>query len=52
MTITITPPHPHKHQPYCPKFLDFFFSRVKRNDTGPHPEYPFVSPVRCAFWDC
>jgi hypothetical protein len=26
------------------KFLDFFFSRLKPNDTGLHDEYPFVSP--------
>lgn len=26
------------------KFLDFFFRRLKKNDTGRHPEYPYVSP--------
>ena len=28
----------------APKFLRFFFSHVKPNDTGKHEEYPFVSP--------
>jgi hypothetical protein len=26
------------------KFLDFFFSQIKPNDTGMHLDYPFVSP--------
>lgn len=26
------------------KFLNFFFSRLKINDTGDHPDYDFVSP--------
>jgi len=25
-------------------FLDFFYERLKQNDTGVHAEYPFVSP--------
>lgn len=25
-------------------FLDFFFRRLKINDTGHHPEYPYISP--------
>ncbi|MBL8018314.1 MAG: DUF4505 family protein [Leptospirales bacterium] len=27
-----------------PAFLDFFFARLKSNDTGSHPEYPYLSP--------
>lgn len=26
------------------KFLNFFFKRLKKNDTGIHEDYPFVSP--------
>ncbi|EKU22542.1 hypothetical protein NGA_0443110, partial [Nannochloropsis gaditana CCMP526] len=26
------------------KFLNFFFRQIRRNDTGLHPSYPFVSP--------
>ena len=28
----------------APQLLKFFFARIKRNDTGFHPEYLFVSP--------
>jgi len=27
-----------------PGFVDFFFRRLRRNDTGRHPSHPFVSP--------
>lgn len=27
-----------------PKFLKFFFSQLKANTTGRHPEYPYMSP--------
>ncbi|MCE9597804.1 MAG: DUF4505 family protein [Spirochaetia bacterium] len=27
-----------------PGFLDFFYTRLKPNDTGLHPEFPFLSP--------
>ena len=26
------------------KFLDFFFKRLKPNDTGENPDYPYISP--------
>lgn len=26
------------------KFLNFFFKRVTKNDTGSHTDYPFISP--------
>lgn len=27
-----------------PAFLDFFFARLKSNDTGRHPDHPYLSP--------
>ena len=27
-----------------PRFLDFFFKRLRKNDTGRFPEHPFLSP--------
>lgn len=34
-----------RHRPSCllTQFLDFFFTRIKINDTGFHPSYPFIS---------
>lgn len=26
-----------------PSFLDFFISRIRKNETGVHPEFPYVS---------
>lgn len=28
----------------APRFLDFFFERLRANDTGRFPDYPFLSP--------
>lgn len=36
--------HPYTSKSPRQQFLDFFFSQVRRNDTGLHPTYPFVSP--------
>ncbi|EKR63938.1 hypothetical protein LEP1GSC036_1207 [Leptospira weilii str. 2006001853] len=26
-----------------PEFLDFFISRIRKNDTGEHPEFPYLA---------